>query len=106
MTTPSPAEGNTEDLIYEIWHIVKKDSLASSRIGYPKQYTVEALTKIVTAQNNATYEAVMEAIGEDETKPKSWSNKVALDMEWRARQIRNHFRAELRQSIAKIFKKE
>lgn len=67
---------------------------------------VATLPQLITAQNNATYEAVMEVIGEDETRPKSWSNKVTLDMEWRARQIRNHFRAELRQSIAKIFGKE
>lgn len=40
-------------------------------------------------------------IGEQEPKPTSHANKVMLDMEWRARQIRNQLRARQRAAAQK-----
>ena len=52
----------------------------------------------IAAQNNATYEAVMEAIGEDEPEPfgDQYTDTAYV-------KGKNNLRAELRQSIAKIF---
>lgn len=36
-------------------------------------------------------------IGEDEIRPTSWANRQTLELEWRSRQVRNHYRAKQRE---------
>lgn len=54
----------------------------------------ETLVKIGA---NQIREWVGEVLGTDETRPTSWANKQTLELEWRARQIRNHNRTGQRQ---------
>lgn len=58
---------------------------------------INELINLFAAQNNATYEAVMEAVGEDE---------YGIEVYYNGSFERNQLRAELRQSITKIFWKE
>lgn len=124
MTTPSPAAGSEElrERLAEHWikhnlnlgqykselHCACGDKLIvdghandwhSSHTLVMNQHLVD---KVFTAQNNATYEAVMEAIGEDDWHGDRHGvyRRETVDV------IRNQLRAELRQSMAKIFGKE
>ena len=65
----------------------------------PKPFNDEmdiAYHKAQKELNQLIYTQVLELIASDELKPTSHANKQMLEMEWRARQIRNHYRAELR----------
>lgn len=61
---------------------------------------INELINLFAAQNNATYEAVMKAIGENEHEYYCQGCDKSVE------EGRNKFRAELRQSINKIFGKE
>lgn len=61
----------------------------------------------LAAQNNATYEAVMKAIGEDDVLTKDEADgkceDIGININAYIKEARNSLRAELRKSIAKIY---
>ena len=103
MTIPSPA-AESEDLRNLrdafIRAALTPDYLGDDYLMLPRndKKFIDRLVAVAVAQNNATYEAVMEAIGEDE-------HIQHFSFHGRSN-IRDELRAELRQSIAKIFRKE
>ena len=49
MPNNKPTQSN-EDLVDNIWDVVRLDSLASSRIGYPRANTKVKIMKLIEAQ--------------------------------------------------------
>lgn len=98
--TPSLAAGNElERCLYFCIKAAQAHYSGKSPVLSPGDAKwVATIPSLIAAQNNATYEAVMEAIGEDGVA--SVTERCGFT------QHQNQLRAELRQSIAKIFGKE
>lgn len=93
----SPTDQNIMDsLRKEIWSIVKKDSLASSRIGFPSYTTITAIDTFLTSQRTLLLEKVLEKVVGENIEGKQVEGSSV------AKYYVNKLKAEQRQALLEL----